>query len=210
MRRAGSSGVTSIPGTAGGHFPRISPDGFGGVGLRNPAASPDGRRLYFTEVMLDGPRYAVRVVNLDSLGGPGRVVATHGAAPAPSPDGRWLAYLSEASGSWTVVVRSTDLSRDQEWQVSPDARAGSVVRWSRAGRELYYLAGDSLYAAQVAAAAGSSFQVVSRRALFAAGRYGGSFDVMPNGDFVMIRRVFGREGATVLHMIDDLSVALDR
>jgi hypothetical protein len=158
---------------------------------------------------VDGPRYAVRAVNLDSLEGPGRVVATHGAAPAPSPDGQWLAYLSETSGSWKVVVRSTDLSRDQEWQVSPGARAGSVVRWSRAGRELYYLAGDSLYAAQITAAAGA-FQVVSRRALFVAGRYGGSFDVMPNGDFVMIRRVSGREGATVLHMIDDLSMALGR
>jgi hypothetical protein len=65
------------------------------------------------------------------------------------------------------------------------------------------------YAARVAAAAGS-FQVVSRRALFAAGRYGDSFDVMPNGDFVMIRPVPGREGATVLHMIDDLSMALSK
>jgi Tol biopolymer transport system component/tRNA A-37 threonylcarbamoyl transferase component Bud32 len=183
--------------------------GFDGVGLRAPAASPDGRRLYFTELIIDGRRFAVRAVDLDSLNGPSRVVAAHGAAPAPSPDGRWLAYLSDASGSWTVAVRSTDLSSDQEWQVAPDARAGSVVRWSRDGRELFYLAGDSLYAAQVAAAAGS-FQVVSRRALFAAGRYGDSFDVMPNGDFIMLRPVTGRERATVLHMIDDLSMALSK
>ena len=193
--------------------PVVAPDssaaGFGGVLLRDPAASPDGRRLYFTEMMVDGPRFAVRAVNLDSLDGPGRVVASHGAAPAPSPDGRWIAYLSDASGRWAVAVRSTDLSRDQEWQVSPDARAGSMVRWSRDGRELFYLAGDSLYAAQVVAAAGA-FQVPSRRALFAAGRYGDGFDVMPNGDFIMIRPVTGREGATVLHMIDDLAAAVGR
>jgi len=87
-------------------------------GLSQNSVQAIGRRLYFSEVVFGPaePVYDVRTVSLDSLDTPGRVVATHAAAPAPSPDERWLAYRSDVSGSWQVMVRSTDLSRNDEWQ----------------------------------------------------------------------------------------------
>jgi len=54
-----------------------------------------------------------------------------------SPNGRWLAYTSNESGSYQVVVRSfPDPSRDRR-QIS--TQGGGVPRWSGDGREIYYL-----------------------------------------------------------------------
>jgi hypothetical protein len=56
-----------------------------------------------------------------------------------SPDGKWLAYTSNESGSWDVYVKSFP-SLDRKWRISPDG--GSRPRWRRDGKELYYLALD--------------------------------------------------------------------
>jgi serine/threonine protein kinase/Tol biopolymer transport system component len=56
-----------------------------------------------------------------------------------SPDGKWLAYTSNASGSWDIYVQPFP-SRDRRWRVSPDG--GSRPRWRRDGKELYYVGLD--------------------------------------------------------------------
>ena len=60
-------------------------------------------------------------------------------APMVSPDGRWLAYVSDASGSREVYVGSLpgfDVTR----QVSRDG--GAEPSWSAAGDELFYRSGN--------------------------------------------------------------------
>jgi len=56
-----------------------------------------------------------------------------------SPDGRWLAYVSNESGPYEVYIRSfPDLTG--KWQVS---QGGAVhPRWRGDGKELYYYASD--------------------------------------------------------------------
>jgi len=58
-----------------------------------------------------------------------------------SPDGRWLAYESDASGHFEIYVRPYPDTVGGEWRVSN----GGGVRpaWTRGGRELLYLAADS-------------------------------------------------------------------
>src|SRR5262249_30692539 len=53
--------------------------------------------------------------------------------------GKWLAYISNASGNWDVYVQPFP-SRDRKWRVSPDG--GSRPRWRRDGKELYYVGLD--------------------------------------------------------------------
>ncbi len=62
--------------------------------------------------------------------------AEDASAPTISPDGRWLAYSSPASGNSTVYVRRVD--GDGKWQVSPSI--GGYPRWSADGRKLFYIA----------------------------------------------------------------------
>jgi Tol biopolymer transport system component len=62
-------------------------------------------------------------------------------APVFSPDGRWIAYVSNQSGRNEVWVRAVD-ARSQAVMISGEG--GSEPVWSRNGRELYYRAGGRL------------------------------------------------------------------
>ena len=60
--------------------------------------------------------------------------------PAPSPDGRWLAYASDESGRMEVYVQS--LADDGgKWQISTDG--GAYPTWTRGGRELLFQGRDN-------------------------------------------------------------------
>jgi hypothetical protein len=53
-----------------------------------------------------------------------------------SPDGRWLAYHTQTSGSWAVMVRPLE-GGNRRWQV--DKQGGVYPFWSPDGTKLYYL-----------------------------------------------------------------------
>jgi serine/threonine protein kinase len=55
-----------------------------------------------------------------------------------SPDGHWVAYVSDESGSWEVYVRPFP-SGAGKWRISTNG--GSQPAWSHDGRELFYLSG---------------------------------------------------------------------
>jgi serine/threonine protein kinase len=59
--------------------------------------------------------------------------------PKLSPDGRYLAYVSNESGRDEIYVQSYP-DRSEKWQVS--THGGSDPRWAANGREMYYLSPD--------------------------------------------------------------------
>jgi serine/threonine protein kinase len=68
-----------------------------------------------------------------------------------SPDGRWVAYESNASGRFQIYVQPFPTSGGK-WQVS--TAGGSQVRWRPDGKELFYVAADErLMAVSIAVAA---------------------------------------------------------
>ena len=104
-----------------------------------------------------------------------------------SPDGRWIAYTSDASGRNEVYVQSYP---------TPDRRAivsvggGQHPAWRADGRELYYWQDDRLIAARVDVV-GGALVVRDRTPLFRA-RYPGGvvamYDVAPDGNrFALVR-----------------------
>jgi Tol biopolymer transport system component len=80
-----------------------------------------------------------------------------------SPDGRWMAYMSNESGRQEVYVRPFPGPGDK-WLVS--TAGGGWPRWRRDGRELFYLARDGNLMAVSVNGAGSSFVVGEGRPLF--------------------------------------------
>src|SRR5262249_12768931 len=60
-------------------------------------------------------------------------------AGALSPDGRWLAYASDASGRYEIYVQGFPEGGGKR-QVSTGG--GNFPRWRRDGLELFYYAGD--------------------------------------------------------------------
>ena len=65
-----------------------------------------------------------------------------------SPQGRFVAYVSDQSGQYQVYVRPFPEGEGQ-WQVS--TQGGVQPRWSRDGKELFYVEGDALMAVEVSA-----------------------------------------------------------
>jgi serine/threonine protein kinase len=57
-----------------------------------------------------------------------------------SPDGRWIAYATNDSGMYQIVVQSFPDPNGGKWQIT--AQGGLEPKWRRDGRELYYLALD--------------------------------------------------------------------
>jgi dipeptidyl aminopeptidase/acylaminoacyl peptidase len=105
-----------------------------------------------------------------------------------SPDGRWLAYESNDANPDEIYVRPFPTGGGR-WQVS--THGGTTPQWSSDGKELFYLADDTLMVAAVAP--GSTFHAAAPRALFRHAQpwnYDGSerFSVMPDGQrFLMLQ-----------------------
>ncbi len=90
-----------------------------------------------------------------------------------SPDGRWVAYQTDESGRFEVVVQSFPDAAGK-WQIS--TAGGTSPRWRTDGRELYFLTGEATMMAASISAAGESFEFGPPRPLFAARIVGGGLD----------------------------------
>ncbi len=64
-----------------------------------------------------------------------------------SPDGKWLAYVSDESGEDEVFVQALD---DPGTRVQISRETGSAPRWSRSGNELLYRTKDRLMSVKLA------------------------------------------------------------
>jgi Tol biopolymer transport system component len=79
-----------------------------------------------------------------------------------SPDVKWIAYVSDESGSPQVYVQSFP-TLTGKWQISTNG--GTQPRWRRDGKELFYLARDRKLMA-VTIKAGATFEADAPRPLF--------------------------------------------
>jgi WD40 repeat protein len=109
-----------------------------------------------------------------------------------SPDGRWLAYTSDESGRLEILVRPFPNTEVSKRQVSTNG--GSSVRWSRDGREIFFVDADRNLVVKPVIA-GAAFVVGQGKVLFSTQRFYGStqflsYDVHPDGRrFIMSRNL---------------------
>jgi Tol biopolymer transport system component len=105
-----------------------------------------------------------------------------------SPDGKWMAYVSDESGQNEVYVRAYPQG-DARYQISLGGATEPV--WDRDGNQLYYRQGSTLMVAALASSS-TALRATRRDSLFA-----GSFrqnprwtayDVFPDGNrFVLVK-----------------------
>ena len=150
--------------------------------------TPDGRTLVFRS----GGGGPVRSIHTLPLQGPRRpqpflVNQFDNHSPSLSPDGRWVAYVSNESGRLQVYVRPFP-GPGGRWQVSLDG--GTEPLWAANGRELFYRNGTKMMVAAIALY--PTLTVGARRELFE-GNYLNdpvfrSYDVTRDGrSFVLVR-----------------------
>ncbi len=131
------------------------------------AWSADGRWLLYYEVHPTTSRDLL-ALDMTAADRPPRVVANTPAEEVLaqfSPDGRWVAYQTNESGRFEVVVQPFP-DAGGKWQVSTNG--GVAPRWRADGKELYFLAPGATMMAVPVTAAGASFEAGTPVALFPA------------------------------------------
>jgi Tol biopolymer transport system component len=149
--------------------------------------TPDGKRLAFSEG--NGNAAQLWSVPLESAGG--RLKA---GTPEPflksafrdneaflSPDGKWLAYDSNSSGSDEIYVRAFP-DNGGLWKISNSG--GQTPIWSRDGRDLLYQAGDQMMAVSYSANGGTFAPEKPRVWLAKVG--GAACDLSPDGKRLLV------------------------
>ncbi|MBI4479865.1 MAG: PD40 domain-containing protein [Acidobacteria bacterium] len=103
------------------------------------AMTPDGRTLVYAETDPKTQR-DIWVVSMEGDRKPRVFLQTpfNAGTPRLSPDGRWLAYISDESGKYEVYVRPFP-GPGGKWQISTEG--GTELAWNPAGSELFYRSG---------------------------------------------------------------------
>jgi Tol biopolymer transport system component len=107
-----------------------------------------------------------------------------------SPDSRYLAYTTNESGTFQIVVQTFPDPNGGKWQISADG--GVQPKWRRDGRELYYLSLDGKIMA-VPVSTGATFTAGRPMALFQTSltvnrrspTRDRQYDVAPDGRFLI-------------------------
>jgi serine/threonine protein kinase len=152
LNRADADGGTEVPLLKPGAFYSMQPSDW----------SPDGAFVVF-QAPVAGAGWDVWSFDV-------REEKLRGLVQAPanqvqgrvSPDGRWLAYVSDESGTWEVYVQPLS-SPGGKRQVSTGG--GSQPAWMRDGKELFYIAADDALMV-VPVSAGQRFEVGRATRLF--------------------------------------------
>jgi serine/threonine-protein kinase len=129
-------------------------------------------------------------------------------SPQFSPDGKWIAYVSDESGQDEVFVQPYP-GPGRKSNVS--VGGGTEPLWSATGDELFYLNGDSIMAVRMATAtalvSGTPQLLFKRRR---AGSSGLSYAVAPDGRFLMIEDLPQRSSPVVRVVLDWLEATRRR
>ena len=150
--------------------------------------TPDGGSLIIC--LLEARRSSISTLRLaDKKVTPIVATAFSNTDPALSPDGRWLAYVSDESGRDEVYVQPYP-SMGARFEVSTDG--GTQPVWSRRERRLYYRGSNKLMAVDYPA--GDTFAASAPHAViddpYDTTQGGGhtAWDVTPDGRFVFIAK----------------------
>jgi serine/threonine-protein kinase len=119
--------------------------------------------------------------------------------PRFSPDGKWLAYQSNESGTFQVYVRPFP-ENGARIQISDNGGAEPI--WGRSGRTFYYR-DPSSQIVEVAVTTSGGFSIGARKVVLT-GDYltdasHANYDVAPDGRFLMLKRAGAVSQTIIVH-----------
>jgi eukaryotic-like serine/threonine-protein kinase len=211
--RTGQADFFTVP--AGG-------DGAEELVLRLPGVSyptswsRDGRWLMYTEV---NPRTKEDLWVMTTTDGarkpePFLVTDNKETDGTFSPDGQSVAYVSDASGTSNVYVRSFPSTGGRRWQVSTGG--GYQPRWRSDGRELFYIS-QSGQMTSVGITPGIASAPARATILFQTGIFGGGasvnnwyWDVTADGQRFLINSIIAGADPSTLNVVLNWQSALPR
>ena len=176
-----------------------------------PAWSPDGGTILFQTGGAIDSRSDLAMLAASGDRMPKLWVQTmfYEGEPSFSPDGRWVAYVSDQTGAAEVWVRPFP-GPGSPVRLSPNG--GRDPMWSRNGRELFYQEGNKLMAAAIMTT-GGQLRFTTPQMLFEGGfipwepNTPRTYDVAPDGRFLMLEQppgYFSQRFAVVVNWGEEL------
>jgi eukaryotic-like serine/threonine-protein kinase len=153
--------------------------------------SADGKELAFTRgFSATGGNTDIYVVNIDNAGEPRALVATPASETFPefSPDGKWLAYVSNESGRSTLYVQPYP-GPGPRVTVASDPPPTEPA-WSKNSNELFYRSGARFLSVRYRASASDFIPekptvLFDQPAIIGGTSVRASYDVAPDGRFLL-------------------------
>jgi Tol biopolymer transport system component len=182
--------------------------------LKPQALAPDGPPVQIGTSWSASGRIAYT-----GMGGPERtadvfVIDRPGAASRPiiqtrfeehesslSPDGRWIVYTSDESGTAEIYLRAVDAPAEK---LQLSISGGSEPLWSRDGKRIFFRSGTAFHAVDVtmgtvAPSAGAPHRLFEGDYLYGSEAQG--YDVGPDGTFVLLQRNGSAQDGGRLHIL---------
>ena len=153
-----------------------------------PPPSGDANRrsvVYFCSAVLN-------TLSLDGERTVSALVETEFAENRPrlSPDGQWIAYQTDESGGFEVLVRPFPEIDGGRWEVTTEG--GHTPVWSPTGQELFYMVSGTMWAVPVETE--PTFRPFNPEVLFRGSYFVPSgntflpFDIAPDGERFLMRK----------------------
>jgi len=158
--------------------------------------SPDGKTLVFTD-SAPSAQSDIGLLTFDGKSRSSLFLKTpfNEDGGVVSPDGRFLAYVSDESGRNEVYIRPFP-GQASKWQISNEG--GRQPVWARTRREIFYRNGDKMMA--VAVETEPTFRA-GKPALLFEGQFLARYDVSLDGErFVMVQEA---EHSTQIHVVQN-------
>jgi len=169
--------------------------------------SVDGRSLIFTEGIHPDRGADINLLQMegDTVSQPFINTSFNETQPTISPDGRWLAYVSDHQGREEVFVCSFP-GRQEMTQVS--IQGGVEPVWAPDGKEIYYrdVTGDHVMAVPMNLTSGLQLGkpsiLLEGEFKQSTGPWGRNYDITPDGQwFLMINEGENESAATHIHIV---------
>ena len=177
-----------------------------------PALTPDGK--YLTYIWGEG-NVTVSLWMVPVIGDPKPVAIVQPPSPKSningyriSPDGHWVAYVSDESGQNETYITSFPEGKGK-WKVS--ANGGAYAAWSANGKELFFNdLNDDIVACDITTK-GGEVEIGTQRRLFHASMpgVGTGFDASPDGQRFLVNLAEG-EAAAPLKVISNWPAELKK
>ena len=162
----------------------------------SPVLSPDGELIYFARDVGFGPdiyRLQLKTKKAEAV-----ISSSHSESqPQPSPDGKWLAFTSNATGANEVYVQRL---LDGSTRIRISDNNGQLAHWRKDGKELFYVSASNSVMSVIPDADGR-WDAAKPRELFQIPQPVREFDVFPDGrSFLISTRTQGAADA-LIHVV---------
>jgi eukaryotic-like serine/threonine-protein kinase len=196
-----------------------------GTGTAEKLAASPGRGLYPQSFSRDGKTLVLWELTLNPFGTDIGMLSMEGdhvrkgllqekyqeSSPRLSPNGRWMAYVSDESKRGEVYVRPFPEVDKARWQISTGG--GGSPLWSPDGRELFYRSGDAVMAVRVETE--TAFNPGKPTVLFRGTYYTPivgitPWDISPDGKrFLMLKRAASADKPTAAEVPSKINVVVN-